>query len=117
MTLNPDKKVLIPLTLEERIFIQEHIKKGFSLSETARVMGRGKNTVVTEVRNNGGIYLYNAKQAQEAAYVNRIQGDLKRKAVLSKSPNPYLSLKQRLDAMEMQMEILIETIKDLKNQN
>lgn len=103
------------LTLEERTFIEQSIKKGFSTSETARNMGRHRNTILMEVRNNGNIYAYNALEAQERFIKNRIEAQKKHSQTMKKNCHTIHTLNRRLDAMEMQMEILIEKIKDMRN--
>lgn len=39
------------LSFEEREKISKYIKKGFSLSEISKILGRSRNCVITEVRN------------------------------------------------------------------
>ncbi len=61
-----------PLTLEERNKIKEFIEVDYSLSSISRLIGRGKNTVVQEVRRNGGRENYNPQKAEQQ-FVKRVE--------------------------------------------
>lgn len=55
------------LTFEEREKIEKLLKEGLSCSHISRIIGRGKNVVVAEVRRAGGRETYTAKKGQERA--------------------------------------------------
>jgi len=42
------------LTLKERQLIERYLKEGYSCGEISKLITRGKNTISTEVRINGG---------------------------------------------------------------
>lgn len=101
-----------PLTYEERKRIEKGIKLGLSCGRIAVEIGRSKNGVVSEVRR-GGKHQYTAKEGQ------RICDEMRKKkyeslSLLKKKQQPPLfDYKQRIENLEMQVEILHETIKEL----
>ncbi len=100
-----------PLTLEERKQIEQLIKQGLSCGNIAQEINRSKNCVVVEVRRNGK-ELYNAKLAHKDA----IERDQKKRRVVSlklKEAPPSYQMKQRIENLEMQVEILHDTIKEI----
>lgn len=104
------------LCLSERNTIAKMIKKGASLSEISRLLGRGKQTVAAEVSKNGGKESYKARDAQKKAVERKIERDIKcRHAIRNRFINPQIDVLNRLENLEMQMEIIVETIKTLTN--
>lgn len=103
------------LTLHERIKIEQLLTKDVSLSYIARFLDRGKNTVVQEVRRNGGRFSYSAKKAQERADEVRAEGYLRlsqnNKAKQFKSK---LAKIHDIENLQMQIDILVDEIKLLK---
>lgn len=103
------------LKLEERQQIEKLIKEkpDLSLSQISRLMNRGKNTVIDEVRKNGGREVYNAKAAH-----NRYL-DLRAKKIqnVTLENHPIHRMKNKIDAIEMQLEIIIEELRALRNKN
>jgi IS30 family transposase len=107
------EKCATPFTFEERKEIQKHISKGISCSETARLIGRSKNGVTTEVRKGGGRF-YNAKIAQNLS--DKIRSERYEKlSQMNKSNKVAFKLKTRIENLEMQVEILHDCIKELLN--
>lgn len=101
------------LTIEERKKIEKHIQKGLSCSESARLLGRSKNCVITEVRRAGGKE-YSALKGQaisEKIWKHKYDNLKKRNQSLSN-----YTLSGRISNIEMQIEILHETIKELINE-
>lgn len=101
-----------PLTFEERQYIEAHIKVGLSSSKISKQLKRGKNTVVVEVRKNGGRKLYTALVAQQNTERRRIEGYEKVRTYNLGRKNP-VSCSQRIEFLEMQMEILSESVKEI----
>ncbi len=102
-----------PITFEERKLIQKYIAQGKSCGETARLIGRSKNGVVSEVRKGGGKD-YNAKAAQkitDETRNNRYQALSER----NKGNQVTFKMKQRIENLEMQVEILHDVIKGILN--
>lgn len=103
------------LKLEERQQIEKLIKEkpDLSFAEISKLIGRGRNTVVEEVRKNGGREVYNAKVAHHR-YL-----DLRAKKNQNYTPenHPMHRLKNKIDAIEMQLEIIIEELRALRNKN
>lgn len=110
--------------LEEREQIQILLKTNKSLSKIAGLIGRAKNSVIVEVRRNGGRDVYNAAEAQKQADLRVLERNKKTGATIQKMSLPLRSnaalwddLKQQrieIDNMKMQLEILVDTIKQLK---
>jgi len=101
------------ITFEERKQIEKHISAGFSCCETARRIGRSKNGVVSEVRRGGG-KLYSAKIAQNLA--DSVRNEKHRKlSERNKGNVTTFRFKQRIENLEMQVEILHDAIKELMN--
>ena len=102
------------LTFEERKDIKKLIGKGWNLSEISKMLNRGKNTITLEVRRNGGPLFYEPVKAQER-YENLKQERIDRTKALFKGnmSNPYKELEQRIQNLEMQVEILVDAIKEL----
>ncbi len=101
------------ITFKERKQIEKHIKNGLSCGETARLIGRSKNGVVTEVRRGGGKF-YSAKTGQNLVDKN-LEEKYRKLSERNKGNNVSFKMKQRIENLEMQIEILHETIKELMN--
>lgn len=107
MTQTPKKKgipegvKLTFLTFDERKKIKSYIDKGYSLSDTAKLINRSKNGVLTEVRKNGGSKNYDPIKAEENA----------RKPGLGRIAP---TVEKRLHALEMQVQTLKEIIMELR---
>ena len=106
------KKGNKPITFEERKEIQKLLSKGLSCSEISRYINRSKNGVVTEVRRGGGKDSYLAKKSQkEADLKNSIRCEKLKKINVGNKIQYYM--KQRIENLEMQVEILYDTIKEI----
>lgn len=57
----------VSLSFDERKQIEKLLENTYSCGSIARTLGRGKNTIVSEVRINGGADAYNAVEAQKSA--------------------------------------------------
>lgn len=100
-------------TFEERKKIEWHIKRGKSCGETAQLIGRSKNGVVTEVRRGGGKE-YSAKTGQGIADKN-MEEKYRKLSQRNKGNDVSFRMKQRIENLEMQVEILHDAIKELMN--
>ena len=105
-----------PLTLSEREEIHRLLKQSYTFSEIARKINRGKSTVTREINRNGGPMFYDAVLADEATAARLIQGyeSSSKKLKEQNLTNPYMSLAQRVENLEMQIEILLDVIKGMK---
>jgi hypothetical protein len=104
--------VKTPLSFFEREIIEARLKAGHSCSQISRELKRGKNTVVAEVRKNGGKDLYEARKA-EAMQKEILQKGHEKTASTVRANPPIPWMKQRIENLEMQIEILSETIKEI----
>lgn len=100
-----------PITFEERKQIEKHIKAGLSCCETSRRIGRSKNGVISEVRRTGRKF-YSAKVAQNLADWARNE---KHRKLLERNKGNVTTFrfKQRIENLEMQVEILHAAIKEI----
>ena len=108
-----EKSKILPLTFEERKLIEKHLKSGLSCTETAKRINRGKNTVVFEVRRAGG-KIYSAIEAQKRSDSTKDE-KYRKLSLRNKGNKVQCNMKQRIEILEMQIEILHETIKGLLN--
>ncbi len=104
------------LNFEERLRIEELIKDGITLPGISLALGRGKNTIIREIRTKGGRENYNAIEAQRIA--DEINEAKKQKLSKLNKENPRESpvqkLGQRIDMLEMHIDILFEQIKEIQ---
>ncbi len=108
------EKVRSPLSIEEREAIEKQLEFGFTASMIGASIGRSKNCIVLEIRRNGGRNKYNAIKAQKNAEERNKNRKLKL-SQLNQNQTPYFSMRDRIENLEMQVEILSETIKELIN--
>ena len=108
---NPKLK---PLTFEERKTIQKGLDEGLSGSKIALSLGRSVNAISTEIRKNGGRLYYSAEKG-EKSFKQRSFERYKTVSEKAKKNKTSYFMKQRLENLEMQVEILHEAIKELMN--
>ncbi len=104
------------LTLEERKQIQGLLKKNPSISahSIAKLIGRSKNALVVELRRNGR-ETYSALKAHKAAEAREAQRlESGRNTNKELIPKLNLGFKKRIENLEMQVEILVDTIKTMR---
>jgi IS30 family transposase len=103
-----------PLNLEERTKIEGLLKdESLSLSAISRKIGRGKNTVVTEVRLNGGRDKYNAEKAQKR-YDDLRKAQYEKLSKHNKGiQNKAFANADKISIIEMQLEIIIDQLNKL----
>ena len=107
------------LTFKERELIEKYSKEGKSGGEIARLLNRGRTTINREIRLNG-YEDYTAKKAQERHETVKKEGKerVSQKLKGTHTPHTYTTMRknrQRIDELEMQIDILCETIKELKD--
>ena len=101
----------VKFSYEERKEIENLLMQGLHGSEIARRLNRSKNGVLVEIRRNG-YSEYSAKKAQNRA--DKIHSKKYQKLSESnKQKPPSRWVKERIEALEMQIEILHDTIKEL----
>ena len=105
-------KVCKPLTFQEREMIEKYLKENKACNEIARILNRSGNCISTETRICGRSN-YNAVEAQKRRddIVKKRAHDL---SIRNSGKKNYMNIKQRIDNLEMQIEILFETIKQLR---
>jgi len=102
------------LCLTERNTIAKMIKKGLCLSEIARNLGRGKQTIASEVSRNGGRDAYDPTEAHNKAMKRKLERDIKCSySIKNRFSRPDQSIIERLENLEMQVEILSEILKEV----
>jgi IS30 family transposase len=103
--------VVKPFTLEDRLVIQKLLKMDKTGGEIALELGRSKTGVNFEVRNHGGRDNYDAVKANKMAI--DAQQDRIEKLRDKERRKRGISFMDRIAALEMQMSILNETIKEM----
>lgn len=102
------------LCLSERNTISKRIKQGWCLSAIARELDRGKQTIAAEVSKNGGRNVYDPIVAHDAAMKRKSERDMKCSlANKEKKSRTDERLIERIENLEMQLEIFSETLKEL----
>jgi len=100
------------ISLHERREINRLLREKFSLGKIAKKIGRSKTTIVSEVRRNGGAESYNAVKAEARAVLMK---NKRLSEIIQLSP--YQRLDQRIQNLEMQVEILVDAIKELSHED
>lgn len=100
------------LTFEERKKIEKLIKTGMSAGRISLAIGRSKNIAIVEIRRSGGRENYNAADAQRMSAERHEKRRQNQKKNFEKNPlpNPYTLLKNEIDALNMQIEIIMQII-------
>jgi IS30 family transposase len=94
----------------ERKEIYKLIRKGCNFSEIAYLLGRGKQTVIGEIRRNGGKQKYDPIKAQKGSKERKIERDMKcGESIKKKSDN----LKEKIENLEKHILKLTEEVKIL----
>ncbi len=105
-----------PLSIDERKIIEKYKTTNLSCLEISKIIKRGKNSVVMEYRRNGGREDYTAKKAHENAAIRQKQkNENLSKVNKANSTMSFGKMKERIENLEMQVEILHNTIKRLIN--
>jgi IS30 family transposase len=103
--------------LEEREFIATLLKQELSFTKIAQKLNRGKTTINREINSNGGRLSYDPLQAAKSSREKRLLGYEKMKIKRKKQfMHGKLNNSRRIENLEMQIEILLETIKELKRE-
>ena len=97
-------------SFEERLVLEENLKRNYSMEKIGRIMNRSGTGLHKEVKKNGGRYKYNAVEAQKRAEKNREQRDRS-----NYHQGKVYKIEVRITNLEMQIDILFEAIKELKN--
>lgn len=100
-------------SLEERVSIQNYIKKGHSATEISIMIGRSKNGVVTEVRRGGGRD-YDAVRSH-TEFMKRTEERYQKLSEKNKKTSKSHHWTSRIQNLEMQVEILHDKVKELMN--
>jgi len=105
------------LSFEERKTIEKFLKEKWSCSAIGKSLGRGKNTIVTEVRRASINGKYSAKIGQRLTEKRKREGYEKmvnhpnRKRFVKGGIN-VITLNKRIENLENQLEIIIDFLKE-----
>lgn len=105
------------LGFEDRQLIELGIREGWETRRIAEQLGRWSPGINSEIKKNGGREAYTAVLGQ-ARYEQATKEGAKRasKERLKKMESPaYRHTTQRIDALEMQIEILFEKLREVEN--
>lgn len=111
-----------PLTLEERKAIQRELEAGATLADIARSLRRSPNGLHYEINKYGNTQGYDAQKAHDATIAIRAEKHRKiaeslrdKKRRDTESFNIKLvGVTERMDMLDMQIEILIDKIGELE---
>ena len=107
------------LNLEERQIIEQMLTERYPHAKIAELLDRGQSHISREIRNQSVNGLYNAIYAEEKSKENRKRSAKRisqiKKELREKRDVSYSTLKVRVENLEMQIEILTDTIKELIN--
>lgn len=107
--LKKKKKICVPSTFEEMQTIEKLCKEGLNTKEIASKLNRSGCFVQLAFKRCGGKRNYSAEKNREVYIKNSSRKFHK----LNNDPNFYEKTKIRLESLEMQVDILLETIKKL----
>ncbi len=100
------------LSFEERKEIKKLLKFETPYAKIGILLGRSTSCIGKEVYRNGGITKYDPILSQKSSDERKLIADEKRrKNVIT---NPFKALRNRVDNLEFQLEILTDIIKELK---
>lgn len=98
-----------PFSLKERLDIESLLKSGLSLTEICRQLKRPYSSIRAEVDANGFRDEYDGKKAHTAKSKRAWR---RREALKDKAPETTGDLDQRVEALEEQVKILTEILKE-----
>jgi IS30 family transposase len=99
------------LSFAEREYIEKQIENGEGCGDIARALKRSFNTISVEVKK-AGREKYSAHKGQDLADKQR-EEQKNRVSAMNKGNANITMMKGRIEHLEMQVEILFETIKGL----
>jgi IS30 family transposase len=99
----------------EREFIQQNLYKGMSVKRIAYALKRASTTIYHEISRNGGKDVYRADEAHKR-YME--QGTIRKELTgINLKKNHSQTTQMEISSLKMQVEILFEMIKDLREKN
>ncbi len=111
-----NKRKIKRITYLERMQIEILLKEGLEISEIASILGRSRSSLSTEIVRAGGREVYSASISQHQRDIfKKIRIENLKKERPRKLIKTNDSIEQRFKNLEMQIEILHDTIKDLLN--
>jgi len=109
--------MITPLNFKERMILERYAPTSESCRAISLILKRGKNTVVTEYRRTGGRQNYTAEIGQKYADDQRSFRSEHLSKLNAGQETPYISMRRKMEDLEMQIEILCDTIKQLREKN
>lgn len=109
------------LTLEDRKLIEEHLKNGGRPRRIAELLGFSFSSIYRELRKNGGVRNYSAEKAHQT-YLNMLTRLSEQMSKNHKKKQENTDFRReipsdildRISSLEMQIEILYDTITEIK---
>lgn len=113
----PERKRRTLLCLTERKCIAKMTKQGIGVRAIGTFLNRSPSVIARDLKRNGGIEVYDPIEAEKACR-KRNEGKSIRISQINKGkePNAYRHLKFRIENLEMQLEIITETLKRLNHE-
>ncbi len=104
-----------PLNHSERKLIHKYIHLGWSFGHIAIKLDRGKNTIIAEVNRNGGRIEYNPEKAELRAKEQKNKRIEKLRMSTKENYTQSQTVDQKLENMQMQIDIILDELKKLKD--
>lgn len=101
------------LTLEERKAIQKGLENKVNVNQIGRSLQRADTTIHTEINRYGHGKEYDAQKAHDASMETKAQQHRKKAESLRAKKKTSQTLSERMDLLDMQIEILIDKIQEL----
>lgn len=95
---------------QDRFEIERLLKEGLSAQAIARTLNKPSNTVIREIRINGGRDLYSASKSIE---IRKKILDQKNKELAERVPK-IITLNEKVEAIGMQLDIILEIVRKLE---
>ena len=99
--------------LEERQKIELGIKQLLTTNHIGKILGRTQGSIKNEIQRHGGRLAYNAEIAQNEATIAAKSRVEKLESYISPEKDK-ISFEDRLNGFEMQVEIILDLVKQIK---
>lgn len=100
----------------ERVAISEQVKQGKTLADISRLLQRSRKSICVEINRNGGRYKYNPEEAHKLS-IERKQIKIVNLKKSNQNPVQELTLDQRVENVEMHLDVLTDLIRSLKSEH
>ena len=108
------------LSFEDRLVIEQELKKGQTLQKIADKIGFHLYSVMKEVGKNGGRFEYDAQKAftrslDSRSKIKNNSFQMQRKEEINQKETPKIYIEDRISILEEHMQILTKHVKELSD--